>query len=303
MITKVEPIPASGKRRRADSRDASRIRLRQSDAIMCGRYSLTTPVDGLRALFGFQEVPNLPPRYNIAPSQAVLAVARGDGLSDQGAAAGRPRARFFRWGLVPSWADDPAIGNKLINARAETARQKPSFRNAFRRRRCLLPADGFYEWHTESGVKQPYLIRFTDGEPFAFAGLWERWQAPDGSEVESCSILTTEAAPALAGLHHRMPVIVEAADFATWLGGWAEGANGAGEEDAAHLLRPYDGTRTLAFHPVDRRVNDVRNDDADLATPTDPSAEAAAPTNAEADGGADTGSLPPTDDKGQMSLF
>lgn len=244
---------------------------------MCGRYSLTTPVDGLRALFGFKELPNLPPRYNIAPAQAVLAVLRGDGLRDQDAHEGGPRAAIQRWGLVPSWAKDTGIASKMINARAETVREKPAFKKAFQRRRCLLPADGFYEWRTMKGGKQPFRIRFADGGPFAFAGLWERWQGADGSELESCAIVTTEATPAIAELHHRMPVILDPTVFDTWLGG--------GQGQAAALLTPYAGDRVLEFFPVDRRLNDVRNDDADLLEPID------------------LDRAPPIDTRGQMSLF
>lgn len=257
---------------------------------MCGRYSLTTPVDGIRRLFGFQELPNLPPRYNIAPTQAVLAVLRGDGLKDQEAADGAPRARLLRWGLIPSWSKDPAIASKLINARSETVREKPSFKKAFQRRRCLMPADGFYEWKTIQGRKQPFRIRFADGEPFAFAGLWERWQAPDGGEIESCSILTAEAAPQIAAIHHRMPVILDPAAFDAWLG--------APQDAAEALLGPYRGTRALEAYPVDRRVNDVRNDDEGLIAPvalSEPE-EAATPEGpAEPEGPRRAG--------GQLSLF
>ncbi len=244
---------------------------------MCGRYSLTTPVQGLRQLFDFRELPNLPPRYNIAPTQAVLTVRRGDGLKDQDAAEGAPRAAICRWGLIPSWAKDTGIAAKMINARSETVREKPAFRKAFQRRRCLLPADGFYEWKLIEGKKQPFRIRFDDGEPFAFAGLWERWQDPEGSEIESCTILTTDAAPAIAEIHHRMPVILDRDAFATWLG--------APQDAAESLLGPYQGARRLEAYPVDRRVNDVRNDDAELLEPIQ------------------LDEPPPTDPRGQMSLF
>ena len=214
---------------------------------MCGRYSLTTPVDGIRRLFGFDQIPNLPPRYNIAPTQAVLGV-RDDG--------GAPSAFMARWGLIPSWSKDPTVGAKMINARSETIREKPSFKTAFKRRRCLIPADSFFEWKTIGGVKQPYLIRFADQEIFAFAGIWERWQGGDGSDVETCSIVTTEAAPSIEPLHHRMPVILDPETFRTWTAG--------PEDEAADLMRPYRGLRVLMHHPVARKAGDVRNDGPDL---------------------------------------
>lgn len=215
---------------------------------MCGRFSLTTPTEGLRALFGFDELPNLPPRYNIAPTQDVAAV-RLAGTDP------RPTFTLFRWGLIPAWAKDPSIGSRMINARAETVAEKPAFRNAFRRRRCLIPADGFYEWEKRAdGGKQPWRITLEGGVPFAFAGLWEHWSGADGSEVESCTIVTTEAAAGIAGIHERMPVILDPGEFAAWLGGTPA--------EAQSLLHPYQGA--LAAYPVSARVNSVRNDDASL---------------------------------------
>lgn len=228
---------------------------------MCGRFALTLPVDRLRELFGFRQLPNLPPRWNIAPTQAVMAVrAEPDG----------PSAFPVRWGLIPSWSKDPSIGAKLINARAETVREKPSFKTAFMRRRCLIPADSFYEWKTVHGIKQPYRIRFEDDGPFAFAGLWERWLGADGSDVDTCSIVTTDANETLAPLHHRMPVILDADRFQTWLTG--------PQNEAADLMHPYNGPRNLTYYPISRKLNDVRNDDATLweevALPTEPEQEA-----------------------------
>lgn len=219
---------------------------------MCGRYSLTLPVDGIRRLFGFDQIPNLPARYNIAPTQAVLAVRRNEDARE---------AFMARWGLIPGWSKDPSIGAKMINARSETVREKPSFRTAFKRRRCLIPADAFYEWKTIDGAKQPFRIAFEDGDLFAFAGLWERWQGGDGSDVETCSIVTTEANETLVDLHHRMPVILDPDRFETWLTG--------PDDTAAETMTPYAGSRRLVFHPVTKRLNNVRNDDADLAIPTE----------------------------------
>jgi len=218
---------------------------------MCGRFSLTTPTEGLRALFGFDELPNLPPRYNIAPTQDVAGIRlAGDD--------GKPSFTLFRWGLIPSWAKDPSIGSRLINARAETIADKPAFRAAFRRRRCLIPADGFYEWEKRpDGGKQPWRVTLEGGVPFAFAGLWEDWLGADGSEVETCTMVTADAAPGIAHIHHRMPVILDPADHALWLRGTTD--------EAAALLHPYRGK--LASYRVSTRVNSVRNDDATLLEP------------------------------------
>ncbi|MEM9682947.1 MAG: SOS response-associated peptidase [Pseudomonadota bacterium] len=215
---------------------------------MCGRYSLTTPTEGLRALFGFDELPNLPPRYNIAPTQDVAAVRSSPDN-------GKRSFTLFRWGLIPSWAKDPSIGSKMINARAETVAEKPAYRAAFRRRRCLIPADGFYEWEKrEDGGKQPWRITLKEGGPFAFAGLWEDWLGADGSEVETCTIVTTNAAPVIKRIHHRMPVILDPSDFDVWL---------SGEPEVAYeLLRPFAGE--LDAYCVSTRVNNVRNDDRSL---------------------------------------
>ena len=246
---------------------------------MCGRYSLTTPVDGVRRLFAFPEIPNLAARYNIAPTQAVLTVGRaadarpnaysgGGGVVSGGSATGGPggsgrRAFWTRWGLIPNWAKDPSVGAKMINARAETIREKPAFRTAFRRRRCLIPADGFYEWKTvRNGGKQPWRITFQDEQPFAFAGIWENWQSGDGSDVDSCSIVTTEAAPEISDIHHRMPVILDESDFDVWLEGEPD--------DAARLMHPYTGPRSFKTFTVSRAVNNVRNDDSSLIEPMDP---------------------------------
>jgi putative SOS response-associated peptidase YedK len=174
---------------------------------MCGRYNLTAPPDVLARVFCVPSVPPLPPRYNIAPTQAVAIVRQS---------AARELA-LVRWGLIPSWSSDPAIGNRLINARAETVAEKPSFRAAFRQRRCLVLADGFYEWQKAVKHKQPYHIRMKDDGPFAFAGLWERWQEPGGEPIESFTILTTEANELMKPLHDRMPVILAPWDYDRWI--------------------------------------------------------------------------------------
>jgi putative SOS response-associated peptidase YedK len=219
---------------------------------MCGRYSFTSPLEAVRRLFAVSGGGNLAPRYNIAPTQPAV-VVRPSPKPDQ-----ERELAILTWGLVPSWAKDPSMAAKLINARAETVAEKPSFRNAFRRRRCLVPADGFYEWKAAPGGKQPYRIAFEDERPFAFAGLWEHWQGADGSEIESFAIVTTEANELLRPLHPRMPVILDPEQHAPWLD--------PATEDAALLLGPYAG-RGLRCYPVSRHVNNVRNDDPECIRP------------------------------------
>jgi putative SOS response-associated peptidase YedK len=214
---------------------------------MCGRYTLTVDAAVLAELFAIEPLTELGPRYNIAPTQKVPIVRPGAG--------GRREWATVRWGLIPSWAKEPTIGARLINARAETAADKPSFRAAFKHRRCLVPADGFYEWVKIGDGKRPHHIRFVDRRPFAFAGLWERWSPAQGEAVESCTILTTSPNELIARLHDRMPVIVPRARFAEWL---AESPLDAGA--AAALLAPFpaDGMEAV---PVSARVSSPRNDD------------------------------------------
>ena len=220
---------------------------------MCGRYSLTTPMEAVGRLFQVAERPNLKPRYNIAPSQDAPVVRAGE--------AGGRGLESMRWGLIPSWAKEARIGYKMINARAETVAQKPEFRGAFRQRRCLVPADGFYEWRKLGKVKQPYRITLAEGGPFAFAGLWERWRAPDGQAVSSFTIITTEANRPLRPIHDRMPVILDPADYDAWLD-----TAGVGPEEAVRPLRPYPDQR-LAAVPIGTRINSPRNDDAACIVP------------------------------------
>ena len=219
---------------------------------------MTTPVEGVRQVFGFLERPNLAARYNIAPTQEVPAVRLEPAAP--GGAAGRHLV-LLRWGLIPAWAKDKAIGARMINARAETVAEKPSFRAAFAKRRCLIVADGFYEWRKEAGAKQPYRAAMADGRPFAFAGLWEQWtDKSDGARVESCTIVTTEANELLKPIHPRMPVIVDPGDFDAWL-------DVTVALDAVQaLLRPYPA-ELMTVYPVSPRVNSVANDDAALIEP------------------------------------
>lgn len=219
---------------------------------MCGRFTQTFAWDDIAHQLGPLDGPpmNLEPRYNVAPSQRVVAVRN----------AGSARsAVMLRWGLIPPWAGDPGIGHKLINARSETVREKPSFREAFVSRRCVIPADGFFEWQREGGGRQPHLFTMDDRRPFALAGLWERWTPParppglfgdeePGQPIQSCTILTTTANPVVAPVHHRMPVILEAGSVGAWLDG--------GEVP----LAPFPGERMTSVR-VSPLVNSPHNDD------------------------------------------
>jgi putative SOS response-associated peptidase YedK len=214
---------------------------------MCGRFTLRTPAAILKDYFGLPALPGFPPRYNIAPTQPVGAVRM--------AAAGREWVDL-RWGLVPFWAEDPSVGSRMINARAETVGSKPAFRESFEQRRCLVAADGFYEWQRrEDGSKQPYYMTIRDESPIAFAGLWDRWrQKGSGVVIESCTIITTRPNALLAPIHDRMPVILDADGATEWLRPEAV----AGALDV--LLQPFPAERMRAT-PVSHRVNRPANDD------------------------------------------
>lgn len=220
---------------------------------MCGRYSLTqTQPKTLQAAFGLGDdvtaVPSdLPPRYNIAPTQLVAVVV------DEGKGQGR-QLDAFRWGLIPSWAKDMRIGAKMINARAETVAEKPSFRAAFKRRRCLVLADGFYEWRNTEGGKIPTYIYLRHQRPFAFAGLWETWYDPAGNFVPSCTIITTTPNKLMAPIHNRMPVILPPEQYETWLNPQAQN-----RAELEALLQPYPA-EAMTYHPVSTTVNSPAND-------------------------------------------
>ncbi len=227
---------------------------------MCGRYSITTAPEALRRLFEFYNLPNLAPRYNVAPTQSAPVVRRTED--------GRRELAMLRWGLVPHWAKDMTIASRLINARGDTVAEKPAYRDAFHARRCLVPADGFYEWRAENGLRQPFRIGMKGGLPFAFAGLWERWTAKEavgqiaaGETFETFTIVTTDANAKLRPIHERMPVILAPEDYDAWF-------DTAPEHTAAAraLLRPYP-EGPMAFYRVSTRVNNVRNDDADCIRP------------------------------------
>jgi putative SOS response-associated peptidase YedK len=259
---------------------------------MCGRYSITSPAEAIQRVFQVPELPNLPARYNVAPTQDVPVVRvvgdNRDGDAEEPEADGGRHLVQLRWGLVPFWAEDPSIGAKMINARAESAADKPAFRAAFRRRRCLVVADGFYEWQAppkggsgEKGQrKQPYRIQLTSGEPFGFAGLWERWRDPaDQSVLETCTILTTDANDALREIHPRMPVMLSPETFGTWLDPETD------VETAKRLLAP-DPDEQLTAYPISTRVNAVRNDDPTILEPIDGAHEGASGASG---GGSDGG--------------
>ena len=213
---------------------------------MCGRFAFYSPAEATAALFGVSDVPELKPRFNNAPTQSIAAVRLDSEESRELA--------LLRWGLVPSWAKDPSIGNRMINARAETVAEKPSFRAAYRKRRCLILADGFYEWRKEADGKTPYFISLASGEPFAFAGLWEDWHARDSDEsLQSTAIITTAANDFMSQLHHRMPVVLQQDAADRWLGGDEQVLSDAGESSPA--FRAW---------PVDRRVNNARNEGEEL---------------------------------------
>ena len=222
---------------------------------MCGRFTLFEPDRSLAGIFGVAAAGLPGPRYNISPSQPIAVVRISPG------AERRRELVPLRWGLVPSWAKDPSIGSRMINARAETVPEKPAFRGAWKSRRCLIPANGFYEWQRRNGRKQPWYVRMRDRAPFAIAGLWERREAPPGEPLETCALITTEANDLLAPIHGRMPAILPPAEFDRWLSCPAEEA-----QRLRPLLRPYPPEEMEAFE-IGLRVNNPGNDAPDLIEP------------------------------------
>jgi putative SOS response-associated peptidase YedK len=220
---------------------------------MCGRFALFALSENLARQFGLSSAPSASPHYNIAPSQRVTTVRRSS--------TGEREIARLRWGLVPSWAKDAGIGNRLVNARAETVQEKPAFRNAFRSHRCLIPASGFYEWQRREGGKQPYYIRMRDETLLGLAGLWDRWEGPDEGVVESCAILTTAANAVLSPIHDRMPVIVSPEKYGHWLDPSLRDSN-----SLAPLLVPFPAEEMIAY-PVSPRVNSPATDDAECVAP------------------------------------
>jgi putative SOS response-associated peptidase YedK len=212
---------------------------------MCGRFVLKATPAELITRFGLDECVDLKPRYNIPPGTDIAAIRQSP--------EGKRVLHLLKWGLVPHWAKETSIGNKLNNARGESVADKPSFREAFKRRRCLIPADGFYEWKAEGKLKQPYCISLP--EPFAMAGLWESWKSPDGSNLRTCCVITTGPNAVMEPIHDRMPVIIAPADWGRWLS--------APVDEVAELVKPYPADSMLAW-PVSRRVSKTVDDDAGL---------------------------------------
>jgi putative SOS response-associated peptidase YedK len=222
---------------------------------MCGRYVLKAPPEAIRDAFSYPENPNFPPRHNIAPTQPVPVVTFEHG---------RRHFRLMRWGLLPSWVKDPKTFSLVINARAETVLDKPAFKTAIKRRRCLLPADGYYEWRPNGSRKQPYFIYPREGGVMGFAGLHETWMGPNGEELDTVAIVTAPANDEMTHLHARVPVVIAPRDYEQWLDG-----NAIDAEEASDLLTapPRD---FLAWHPVSSEVNRFANDDAGLILPVEP---------------------------------
>jgi putative SOS response-associated peptidase YedK len=220
---------------------------------MCGRYSQSKSAEIIAQAFQVDNVPTLKPRYNIAPTQSVSTILQTSTSTNR-------QFKMLHWGLIPSWAKDRKMGARLINARAETVAEKPAFRSAFRQRRCLVLADGFYEWQQQEDKKQkqPFYFRMGDEHPFAFAGLWEHWQDKEtGEEIESCTLLTTEPNELMKSIHNRMPVILDPKDYDLWLD-----LDVKKSEFLQPLLRPYSTDEMTAF-PVTKAVNKASNDTAE----------------------------------------
>jgi putative SOS response-associated peptidase YedK len=254
---------------------------------MCGRFVITSPPEALRRLFGYSEQPNMPPRHNIAPTQPVPVVIVENGAR---------HFRLMRWGFIPAWVKDPRQFALLINARAETVQEKPAFKNAIRRRRCLIPADGYYEWQASGTRKRPYFIHRRDGGPFGLAALAETWIGPNGEELDTVAIVTAPASADLVGLHPRVPVTIAPGDFDRWLDCHADEAEAA----VALLTGPEEGEFT--WHEVSTRVNRVANDDAQLILPIT-AEQMAAEEPKPVKKGAPRKPEPVAEDDGQGSLF
>jgi putative SOS response-associated peptidase YedK len=219
---------------------------------MCGRYTLTSAPEAIRALFRYAEQPNFPPRFNVAPTQPIAIVRLNEG---------KRQLALVRWGLLPSWVKDPKGFSLLINARGESVLDKPAFRNAMKRRRCLIPADGFYEWQAGGERKRPFYVRAKAGGPLAFAGLWETWTGPNGEEMETAAIVTTRANRTLAPIHERMPVILAPEAFDLWLNSADVDAT-----TASALIAPAPDNLLEAYE-ISTDVNRVANDSPKLVEP------------------------------------
>ena len=224
---------------------------------MCGRYRLTRKKEILAEHFGIEPPDNWQPRYNVAPGQDVPVIR-------QHREEPKRYGSTMKWGLIPFWSKDPNVGYKMINARSEGIADKPAFGEALKKRRCLIPADGFYEWQKSGNKKRPFCFTLTDESPFAFAGLWERWKNPEGQWIETCSIITTTPNKLTEDVHDRMPVILHPEDYDLWLDpGFHK------TEDLIALLKPYDAD-AMSRYEVSDRVNAVKNDDPECVAPVQP---------------------------------
>jgi putative SOS response-associated peptidase YedK len=254
---------------------------------MCGRFIITSPPAALRQIFGYIEQPNFPPRHNVAPTQPIPVVIIENGIR---------HFHLMRWGLLPAWVKDPSKFSLLINARAETVLEKPAFKNAMKRRRCLIPADGYYEWWASEKRKRPHFVHRRDRQPMGLAGLAETWIGPNGEELDTVAIVTAPASADLAALHHRVPVIIAPGDFDRWLD------CGAHDAETVMALLTALGQGEFAWHEVSTRVNRVANDDPQLILPI--TAEEMAEESRPAKKAAPRRPLPvASEDDGQGSLF
>jgi putative SOS response-associated peptidase YedK len=236
---------------------------------MRGRYAVTSAPEAIRTLFGYAEQPDFPPRYNVAPTQPIAIVRMVDG---------RRQFALVRWGLLPSWVQDPKNFSLLINARGESVMDKPAFKAAMKYRRCLVPANGFYDWKASATRRQPYYVRAKSRQPLAFAGLWETWTGPNGEELETAAIVTTRANRALADIHDRMPVIVPPDAFDLWLN-----CNAVDAETAGTLIAPAPEDLLEAYE-VSSAVNRTANDHAQLVEPNSATESEPVPKRAAAAG-------------------
>jgi putative SOS response-associated peptidase YedK len=248
---------------------------------MCGRYLIITSPEAIRRFFQYPEQPNFPARYNVAPTQPIPIVRLAEG---------RRQFALLRWGLIPAWVKDPRGFSLLINGRGESVNDKPAFCNAMKRRRCLIPADGFYEWKDDGGRKRPYVVRPRAGGPIAFAGLWESWMGPNGEEMETAAIITTEANSDVGHIHHRMPVIIPQEAFDLWLDPNADTAI------ATALIAPAPAGLLEAYE-ISAAVNRVANDSPALLDAAQPDMEPAPRTSSSKQG------KKPKKDERQASLF
>lgn len=262
---------------------------------MCGRYLITSTPEAMRRLFAYPELPNFPPRYNVAPTQPIPIVRLNEG---------RRQFALVRWGLIPAWVKDPKAFSLVLQARSDSVLDKPSFKNAMKRRRCLIPADGFYEWNEDTTPRRPYVVRPTHGGPVAFAGLWECWTGPNGEELETAAVITTDANKTLHPIHHRMPAVIPPEAFDLWLD-----CRNVDDKTAAALLVPAPEDLFEAYE-ISTAVNRVTNDHPGVLEPVRarPAASATAapessvPAKSEAASAAKRSRKPKKDDR-QSSLF